>query len=81
MPPLLSAANTDSMWPQPEEIKRVQSTGSNIRPKTFVFHAAEDLWKDTAGAIWIPDGAADLQLRLCLIAHTSAAGHRGHEAI
>lgn len=30
--------------------------------------------------IWIPDGASDLQLSLCIIAHTGPAGHRGRKA-
>lgn len=80
IPPLLSTADTDFLWPQPEDIKREISNASNTQPKTVVLDAAEDLWKNNAGAIWIPDGAADLQLWLCVIAHTSAAGHRGYEA-
>lgn len=30
--------------------------------------------------IWIPDKSSDLQLRICIIAHTSTAGHRGSDA-
>lgn len=37
-------------------------------------------WKSTAGAIWVPDGHDVLQLRLCIIAHTSVAMHRFREA-
>jgi hypothetical protein len=32
------------------------------------------------GAIWIPDTALDLQLRICVVAHCDCAGHRGTQA-
>ena len=32
------------------------------------------------GSVWIPDESADLQLRICIIAHTSTAGHSGSDA-
>nr|CCA17015.1 PREDICTED: similar to OSJNBa0011F23.1 putative [Albugo laibachii Nc14] len=32
---------------------------------------------DSRQRIWIPDGAADLQQRLCVVAHAGSAGHRG----
>lgn len=41
---------------------------------------ADGLWKTSNGAIWIPDCAENIQLRLCIIGHTGAAGHRGREA-
>lgn len=27
--------------------------------------------------VWVPDASADLQVRLCIIVHTGAEGHRG----
>lgn len=32
------------------------------------------VWRPSTGAVWIPDGATELQLRLAIIAHTGAAG-------
>jgi Integrase zinc binding domain len=31
-------------------------------------------------ALWIPERAAELQLRLCVEAHCRSAGHKAHEA-
>lgn len=80
IPPLLSSADADFVWPQPEELQRLQSAATNTRPNSAVLDDADGLWKHPSGAIWVPDDAADLQLRLCVIAHTSAAGHRGQDA-
>ncbi|KAF0712314.1 hypothetical protein As57867_004858, partial [Aphanomyces stellatus] len=33
--------------------------------------------KTTTGAVWIPSSAADLQMRLCVVAHFGVGGHRG----
>jgi hypothetical protein len=34
----------------------------------------------TKNALWIPERAVDLQLRLCVEAHCHSAGHRAYEA-
>jgi hypothetical protein len=31
-------------------------------------------------ALWIPERAVELQIRLCVEAHYSSAGHRAYEA-
>lgn len=36
-------------------------------------------WCLPSGPVWIPDQYDELQLRLCIIAHNGAAGHRGVE--
>lgn len=43
-------------------------------------HKSTQFWVTNTGATWIPEPATDLQLRLCIIAHTSASGHRGRKA-
>lgn len=40
----------------------------------------QSLWRFLAGTIWTPDDDDDLQLRLCIIAHTGASGHRELQA-
>lgn len=32
--------------------------------------------RDSSGRLWLPDSASDLQLRVCIIGHLGAAGHR-----
>jgi hypothetical protein len=36
------------------------------------------LYKTTAGRVWIPVDACDLQLRIIVVAHTRIGGHRGY---
>ena len=40
----------------------------------------EGLWTNLYDAVWIPEVFSDLQLRLCVIAHTGPPGHRGQAA-
>lgn len=39
-----------------------------------------DLWTFSDTTIWVPDNASDIQLHLCIIAHTDPAVHRGLDA-
>ena len=41
---------------------------------------SDGLWQNPHGSVWIPDRASDLQLRLCIIAHTGPSGHRGRDS-
>ena len=40
----------------------------------------DGLYRDTAGRVWIPPEACDLQMRVCIIAHTGLGGHRGYRS-
>lgn len=37
----------------------------------------DGVYRTTLGGIWITGDATDLQLRLCIIGHCAASGHRG----
>ena len=78
IPELPSACDDDFQWPQPSEIATTQAESSTSRPAGLT--SSDGLWKYPDDTIWIPDAASDLQLRLCIIAHTGAAGHRGRDA-
>jgi hypothetical protein len=42
---------------------------------------AEDvLYRTSSGTTWIPADACDLQLRICIVAHTVVGGHRGYKS-
>ncbi len=43
-------------------------------------HKAKRFAPNVQGAVWVPEQAGDLQLRICIAAHTSGGGHRGTEA-
>ena len=73
IPALPSASDAEFKWPSNEEIARVQS--DSTRP--LHLRLEDGLWRTKDNRIWIPSDADNLQLRLCVISHTSAAGHRG----
>ena len=75
IPPLVSASDEDFVWPTEVEISQVQEAHRAQAP--LHLNDENGLLRDQTGAIWIPPTAGDIQLRLCIIAHTSAAGHRG----
>jgi len=78
VPLLPSAASEDFIWPSNAEISEVQTEHRAIRPKRL--NDTDGLFVTKTGAIWIPDACSDLQLRICIIAHTSSAGHRAIDA-
>lgn len=75
VPVLPSSSSADFLWPSPDEVSCAQQEHLASRPPQ-VSPASDGLYKTASGAIWIPDASNDLQLRLCVIAHTGPSGHR-----
>ena len=75
IPPLPTASAEEFEWPTDESLLEAQERHSDKRPVGL--SKSNGLWTSPNGSIWIPDQADDIQLRICIIAHTSAAGHRG----
>ena len=76
--------NANFVWPTTQEVQQVQQEHAASRPSD----TSEDtngLWSNSANQIWIPEEAANLQLRLCVVAHFGVGGHRGikptHDAL
>ncbi len=78
IPPLVSASDKEFNWPSESEVALTQKNNSSSRPKSL--QKVAGLWCKKSGAVWVPENAADLQLRICVIGHTSTAGHRGQKA-
>lgn len=76
VPPLNYSGDVGFEWPTMERIRNVQREHTAEAPSSMT-RDATGLWKDENGRIWIPDAAVELQFRLCCIAHSGAAGHRG----
>lgn len=72
IPPLSSSSDPEFVWADLTEIAEPQHT--HIRPLHLQFKAG--LLYSKSHQIWIPDTADQLQLRLCIIAHTGASWHR-----
>jgi len=69
----------DFTWPTAATITEVQRSmieGGEDTPTGVAFDNDTHFYVDRNGRIWIPDGAVDLQQRLCVIAHQGASGHR-----
>lgn len=75
IPELPSSSTEGFEWPTAPSIISAQESAAEERPPNLC--REENIWKNPSGAIWIPDSSSDLQLRLCIIAHTGASGHRG----
>ena len=81
VPELPSSSAEDFEWPTAVDLyKAQQSAPEDARPPALKQENADALYKTETNAVWIPDEAADMQLRLCVIAHTGPAGHRGYAA-
>jgi transposase InsO family protein len=75
IPELPSSSDPDFEWPSLDSLADAQQTYAAIRPPGL--SQSHAVLRNPEGAIWIPDPASDLQLRLCVIAHTGPSGHRG----
>lgn len=76
--PPLPTTFQDFVWPTADTIRESQRAHP---PPPQGFICVDGLYRlSNHGPIWIPDDDAILQLRLSIIAHTGAAGHRGTEA-
>ena len=78
IPVLPFSSEEDFEWPSRESISISQKHADSERPPNL--DLVEGLWCNPMGAVWIPDEDSDLQLRLCIIAHTGPSGHRGRDS-
>jgi RNase H-like domain found in reverse transcriptase/Integrase zinc binding domain len=84
--PLSPALEADFEWPSPSEIRRLQDSSlalaTSSSPADSVSNislGSEGLYQLPSGAVWIPSDECDLQLRICIVAHTCIGGHRGFQ--
>ena len=82
MMPISPTISKEFIWPTLDHIRTSQETWKNKNEKITVtrMKGKDFIWHTSTGQIWIPNGDINLQLRLCVIAHSGAAGHRGYEA-
>lgn len=65
-------------WPCEEQVREAQEKFLSEKPEAAT-RDGNSLFK-MGGRTWIPDDADDLQLRLLVVAHCHASGHRGMES-
>jgi hypothetical protein len=91
--PYISRPDCDTVkFPSKKDIILVQQSAVNeherFQQSNATAHQEEPLQQVDAGgmrmmnnALWIPQRAVELQLRLCVEEHCRSAGHRAYEAI
>jgi hypothetical protein len=70
---------SDFVWPTEAELKELQQhandAGADLQGAEW--SDERQLMVTPAGQVWIPADSAEMQQRLCVIAHVGASGHRG----
>jgi hypothetical protein len=67
------------IWLTLEEIKQLQDVAVQERSQLLLTQRGDDVWITESGIVWVPQDAARMQVRLCVVAHFGIAGHRGVE--
>lgn len=64
------------IWPSDEMIRKSQEASRSRKPQAVTENLGRGLMT-ADGKIWIPENDSELQLKLLVIAHCGAGGHRG----
>ena len=75
IPPLVTSSEEETTWPTVQEIIEIQKRHRSSLPQTII--EKNGIYITSDNAISIPPDENLLQLRICIIAHCGAAGHRG----
>lgn len=78
IPILPSSLSKIFIWPSPTELQLEQEKHAANRPPNLIF--VDGLWENPNHAVWVPDGFASIQLRLCTIPHAGPSGYRGSKS-
>lgn len=78
VPLLLSAADHKFEWPQAMKLSEVQAGAELTRQSWLAIVYV--LWKNSSGALRVPDSRSDIHLRLFVTSRTSADSHRDHRS-
>ena len=69
------------IWPSLDNIRKAQEKNVETSEDGMTKYRGKDhIWYTRDSTIWIPLEDKGLQLRLCVVAHSGAAGHRGFDA-
>jgi hypothetical protein len=88
--PTASSSDEEFVLPDAAELQRVQcahllaadsddsADGINCTERSNLSQGNYGLYRTTVDKVWIPADACDLQLHICIVAHTGIGGHRGY---
>jgi RNase H-like domain found in reverse transcriptase/Reverse transcriptase (RNA-dependent DNA polymerase)/Integrase zinc binding domain/Integrase core domain len=84
MAPIAPTLDDSFVWPTAREIRLLQDASLTQNGSYFDAPAAErptlvdkELYRTPGGQVWIPPESIELQLRICIVAHSGHGGHRG----
>lgn len=77
IPALVSSSPKQFDWPNADQLfKTQQEVPDNERPSFIVQDKIYGSYRTEENSVSVSESNAELQLRLCIIAHTGPAGHR-----
>ncbi|KAE9001180.1 hypothetical protein PF001_g4527 [Phytophthora fragariae] len=70
------------VWRTEAEIRVLQrgASASDRDQHSVQWDDERQMYVTSAGRVWIPDAAVEMQQRLCVVAHAGASGHHGARA-
>jgi hypothetical protein len=84
MAPIATTLDDSFVWPTAREIRLLRDASLTQNRSYFEAPAAErptlidnELYRTPGGQVWIPPASDDLQLRICIVAHSGHGGRRG----
>ena len=75
--PLAPYLEEQVVCPSMQEVAGLQGAAIKAGKPVKALEERDGLWKDEKGAVWIPEDAVEVQLRLCIIGNCGRGGHRG----
>ena len=76
-------APAEHEWPTMDHVRAAQQqVAEQQRPGGLTLSQDDNVYRTAAGQVWVPgpnEGGGNLRLRLLVVAHAGAAGHRGSE--
>jgi RNase H-like domain found in reverse transcriptase/Integrase zinc binding domain len=74
--PIAPSFDSEFEWPDVSAGRSAQASATCTPPIGFEARESDSTFASSSGAAWIPIDAVELQLRLSILAHTGADGHR-----
>lgn len=79
-PGLTNNVTKKFVWPTATEFLALQENNRESCPPSLICNENDSLRRDAGRRICIPDVVDDMELHLCVIAHTGPSGNRGNRS-
>ena len=78
--PISPTISSKFVWPNLGDIQISQQKNLREMRNFMLVRGSDNVWRTVKSKLWIPNADKDIQIRLCIVAHCGAAGHRGFDA-